>query len=190
MHTKMPKKISKKPEKFLTREIEIPAGLDINVSDNKLLAKKGDTEITREFGRVSVTKDGNKITLKIIGVTKREKKQINTLVAHVKNIISGLKNNFVYKLQICSIHFPMNISAKDGYVIIKNFLGEAKERKAKILPNTEVKIEKDIITVESADKEAAGQTAANIEKSTKVRKKDIRVFQDGIFMIEKAGRGI
>lgn len=180
----------KAKEKFLIREIEMPPSLEIEVKDNEILAKKENNEIKRRFDRVLMGKEGNKLIIKIKGVTKNEKKQINTIVAHIKNIIQGLEKKFIYKLQICSIHFPMNVSIKENNVIIKNFLGGAKERKAKILPNVEVKIEKEIITVESTDKEAAGQTAANIEKTTRVRRKDIRVFQDGIYLIEKAGRKI
>lgn len=183
-------KMKKAKEKFLIREIEIPQGLEIKVKDNEILAKKENNEIKRRFDRVLMSKEGNKLIIKIKGVTKSEKKQINTIVAHIKNIIQGLEKKFIYKLQICSVHFPMNVSIKENNVIIKNFLGEAKDRKAKILPNVEVKIEKEIITVESTDKEAAGQTSANIEKTTRTKRKDIRVFQDGIYLIEKSGRKI
>jgi len=36
--------------------------------------------------------------------------------------------------------------------------------------------------------EDAGQTAANIERATKIKGFDPRVFQDGIYIIEKPGR--
>jgi large subunit ribosomal protein L6 len=73
-------------------------------------------------------------------------------------------------------------------LIISNFLGEKVSRHATILPNVDVQIKGAKITITSNDKEAAGQTAANIEKASIVRNRDRRVFQDGIYIIEKPGR--
>ncbi len=84
----------------------------------------------------------------------------------------------------------MSVSVEGDNIIIKNFLGETKERKAKIMEGAEVKIDGEIITVNAINKEFAGQTAANIEKMTFIKDKDRRIFQDGIFMIEKAGKKI
>ncbi|MDD5193887.1 MAG: 50S ribosomal protein L6, partial [Candidatus Nanoarchaeia archaeon] len=63
-----------------------------------------------------------------------------------------------------------------------------KDRVIRLIHGVSVKINKDIIELESADIEKAGLVASNIEKGTKIRFRDRRIFQDGIFMIEKPGR--
>jgi len=75
-----------------------------------------------------------------------------------------------------------------GRLLINNFLGEKNPRVAVILPNVDVQLKGAKITVTSADKDAAGQTAANIEKATKIRNRDRRIFQDGIYIVERPGR--
>ena len=105
-------------------------------------------------------------------------------------MINGIEKGFEYKLKAVYSHFPITVELHGKEAIIKNFLGEKIPRKTKILPNVDVKIDKDFITVNSSDKESAGQTAANFEKATWIRLKDRRVFQDGIFIINKAGKEI
>ena len=180
----------KTKQQEIRKEIEIPQDIEASVENNEIIAKKEGKELKRKFFKILLSKEENKIVVKTKRATRKEKKLINTTIAHIKNMFQGLKEKFVYKLQICSVHFPMNVSVKNNFVVIKNFFGEGKERKAKILPNVDVKIEKDIITVESADKEAVGQTAANMEKTTKVSYRDRRIFQDGIFLIERCGKKI
>lgn len=121
---------------------------------------------------------------------KNHKKIIKTTEAHIKNMILGVTEGYEYRLQICSVHFPITASADKEKLSIKNFLGETKERKAKILPNVQLKVEGDIIKITSADKEAAGQTAANIETATKIKNRDRTRFQDGIWIIQKANKEI
>ena len=176
--------------KPLTEEIELPQEANALIEGTSLTIKKNERQISKKMPGVNLEKKENKIIIKTQKSTKREKKQIKTILSHVKNMIKGMEEDFTYKLQICSLHFPMTLSIKENFVIIKNFLGETKERKARILEGSEVKIENDIITVTSSNKEAAGQTAANIEKITRVRNKDRRIFQDGVFMIEKSGKRI
>jgi large subunit ribosomal protein L6 len=115
---------------------------------------------------------------------------IGTVTAHIKNMIKGLTKKFKYKLQISNVHFPMTVTLdkSKNELVIKNFLGEKKERRIKIAKEVEVKVNKEEIEIESISIEKAGQCAANIEKGTKVRNKDRRIFQDGIFITEKPGR--
>ncbi|MBI4141245.1 50S ribosomal protein L6, partial [Candidatus Woesearchaeota archaeon] len=97
---------------------------------------------------------------------------------------------YTYLLKICSGHFPINVSVNGNQFIVKNFLGEKYPRTMTIKQGAKVTIQGDKITVESPDKEKAGQTSSEIELLTRISKRDPRVFQDGIYLVQKAGEQI
>lgn len=178
-------------KKNILSEVQIPAEMNVSLNDSVISIKSNGKEIVRKFPsnpNVEMKLDGNKIIIKSEKATKRELKLINSLIAHIYNMISGLKEDFVYKLEVCNVHFPMVVKTDGDLVKIKNFLGEKIDRQAKILPNVKVKVSGINIEVSSPDVEAAGQTAARIEIATKIRNRDRRVFQDGIFITSKPDR--
>ena len=179
-----------KMKKNILQEIEIPNDVEASIEDNILVIKGKEGENKRKFNtnKLIFEKKDNKIIIGNKKATKREKKMINTSVAHIKNMIQGVQKKFEYTLKIVSSHFQISVEIKANEAIIKNFLGEKIPRKSKILEGANVKIEGDMIIVTSYDKEIAGQTAANFEKNTRIRMKDRRIFQDGIFITNKAGR--
>lgn len=181
-----------KMNKDLKREIEIPSGVEFSVNGNNFIAKVNGKEIKKEFDLrrvVASVKDG-KVVLEAKDATRRESKMIGTIWAHVKNMIKGVQEDFVYELEVCNVHFPMNVKLNGNVVSVKSFLGEKMERAAKVLPNVKVDIKGSAITVSSHDIEAAGQTAANLEKATRLTGRDRRIFQDGIFITKKPYRTI
>jgi large subunit ribosomal protein L6 len=68
---------------------------------------------------------------------------------------------------------------------VVNFLGERAPRVTKYLDNVEVKVDGDDVILIGPDKEMLGQTAANLKRCCKIRKKDPRVFQDGVYLYKK-----
>ena len=190
MGTELIKTIKKKSNE-LREEIGIPEGINIELIENKLKMSKENKELNLKIHQfVNVRNDGNKIIITTKRSRRTEKRLFGTTKAHIKNMIKGLIEGFTYKLKIVNVHFPINVShdKTSNELIVKNFLGEKKDRRIKLDKDVSIKIENDTIEVGSFNIEKAGQVATNIEKGTKVRKKDRRVFQDGIFIVEKPGR--
>jgi len=176
-------------KKEITRKIEIPEGVEVSVVGERIIVKHGDKKNEREFdlAKLKFEKKGNEIILENKKASKNEKRRINTIASHIRNMIKGVQEKFEYKLKVCFSHFPMTVEVKGNEAIIKNFLGERSPRKVKIPAGAEVKVDKEIITVTSSDKEIAGQAAANFEMITRITDKDRRIFQDGIFITNKCG---
>ncbi len=178
--------------KDLERVVEIPEGVEVIISENNFVVKGDGNELSRSFnlGKIGAVVKDDKVVLTAKGATRRESKMIGTVWAHLKNMIKGIGEEFVYELEVCNVHFPMNVKVDGDRIVIKSFLGETIERVAKILPNVKIDIKGNKITVSSNNIEAAGQTAANLEKATRLTGRDRRIFQDGIFMTKKPWRVI
>jgi large subunit ribosomal protein L6 len=175
-------------KKPILYDIEIPSGVSASIEARRLRLEGPQGRVERKIPMdIIIEQKEGKLIIKHPRATKKEKKIINSFKAHVMNMLEGVQRQFIYRLKICNVHFPMTVSSEGKNLIIKNFLGEVRERKAEIIDSVHVKIEKDIIEVQSPDKEKAGQTAANIERATWIRMRDRRVFQDGIFLVEKPG---
>lgn len=168
--------------------IAIPEGVQITTAGGRVTLKGPKGEISREFRfpRIVVSVEGDKLTLSSKNASKREKTKMGTVKAHIRNMLKGITEGHVYRLKICSGHFPMNVSVSGNTLTVKNFFGEKVPRTLKIKEGAEVKIDGSDITVESTDIEKAGQVAADIEQLTRLTDKDIRIFQDGIYIVEKS----
>lgn len=181
----------KKSKQSSEKEILISDGISANVVGDEIIIKNENGELKKKISNVvDVEIEGDKIILKIQKLNKQNKKMFGTMNAHIVNMIRGLNEKFKYKLEVASVHFPITIEYnKDkDELVIKNFLGEKKDRIVKLVPGVDVKIDKEFIEIESINKELAGQCAANIEKGAHVRNRDRRIFQDGIYIIKKPGR--
>ena len=171
-------------------ELEIPEGTTAHMQSKMLTVSKAKHTLKREFKdpRLKMRIESNKIVIEIATFTRKEKMLVGTVVAHLKNMMKGVNDPYVYKLKVCAGHFPMNITLSGKTLAAKNFVGEKVPRILEIKEGVEVKIEGADITVTSADKELAGQTAGAIELLCRRPGFDPRIFQQGIYMTEKAGK--
>ena len=175
----------------MKHEIPVPEGVSVSYADGSF-TMEGKNTVERRLYRpeIDVSVSGDTIVLSADDATQREKRQMNTMRSHVRNMLKGASEGHTYKLKICSGHFPMNVSVGNGKIEVKNFLGEAVPRRLKIKQDVNVKVDGDEIVVESPYKEKAGAMASDIEQMTRVTNKDRRIFQDGLFIIEKDGEAI
>lgn len=167
----------------------IPDGVTVTITDKMMTVKgpKGEVQRPRPLAKVDIKADGKTLTLASKNATKKEKAQLYSTFAHLKNMMKGVKEPYKYVLKICSGHFPINVSVTGGNFVVKNFLGEKYPRTMPIKQGATITIQGDKITVESPNIEQAGQTASEIELLTRISNRDTRIFQDGIYMIEKPG---
>jgi len=188
---KKTEKKNKMKRKDFVDEIEIPAGIDVTIENRVLIIKKEGRELKEKVHRdISARKEGSKIILEVKKARRSQKREFGTIKSHIKNMIEGLEKGWEYELEICIVHFPMTVSydkAKKEF-IIKNLLGEKCPRIVHSIGEVEVEIKAPKITIKSYDLKAAGQTAANLEKVTRVKNRDRNKFQDGIFITKKPGK--
>jgi large subunit ribosomal protein L6 len=176
----------------MTYKVGIPQGVTVSIADGLCAVKgpKGEVKRNFVFPKIKISKEGNDIVFFAKKPTKREKAAIYSTEAHLKNIFRGVVTESVYKLKICSGHFPMKVTYKNNVLEVKNYMGETVPRTLKIKPGVEVVVKEPEITVTSPDMELAGQTAAAIEQVTRRADFDRRVFQDGIYIVVKNGKDV
>ncbi len=177
-------------KKKIIESIEIPNEVTLSMDGHLIKVSGPKGEMTKKFAHpnIKISVKDKKVTLESIkGHSKNEKRFLMSFSSHIRNMIKGVREGFIYRLKICSGHFPMNVSVDNENIIIKNFLGEKIPRKSKIPHGAKAQVKGDEIIVESCDIDLAGETASNIEQATRVKARDRRIFQDGCFIISKPG---
>jgi large subunit ribosomal protein L6 len=173
----------------MKEEVKIPAGVQVTIEGKTVHVKGPKGSMSRLLSHplieLSVKDNVVSISCRQSTVRRKEKALLGTFKAHLKNMIKGVTQGYECSMKTVFSHFPIKNSVEGNHLLIQNFLGERSPRRAEILENVKVEVKDESITLSGIDKEKIGQTAANIERATKVKNRDIRVFQDGIYIIKK-----
>ena len=179
----------------LTRLSIIPivpsCSVEVEINARVVTVKGPRGSLTRDFKNINM--DLRRVGTKGIRVdlwfaTRKQLACVRTVCSHIDNMMVGVTRGFLYKMRFVYSHFPINVTLAGDVVEIRNFLGEKRVRKVKLLDgvsyirSADVKDEIQLLGNDIAN---VSLTAAQIQQSTNVRNKDLRKFLDGIYVSEK-----
>jgi len=172
-------------------ELEIPDDVTATKDHLDLSVEGPEGSVTRRlwYPDVSVEVDGGTVVIESEEEDAKTNATVGTFESHVRNMFHGVTEGWEYTMEVFYSHFPMQVRAENGEVVIENFLGEKAPRTTEIHGDTSVDVDDEVLHLSGPSIEDVGQTAADIEQLTRVQDKDTRVFQDGVYITEKPQTG-
>ncbi|MDY6761542.1 MAG: 50S ribosomal protein L6 [Candidatus Nanohaloarchaea archaeon] len=171
----------------MEQEVSIPDDVDVTVDNGTVTVAAGDETVERTLDHPDVSISTGNGTVTIATETGRRDVEalVGTYASHIENMVNGITDGFEYHMQGFYSHFPMDMAVDGDTFVISNFIGERSTREVSIPDNVEVEIDGEDVILTGPDKEAVGQTAANIEQACYKGDRDPRKFQDGIYITER-----
>ncbi len=166
---------------------EFPEGVSGTLTDRVLTVKGRLGQAKKDFLKVNINLavEGNRVILTPFSKRKKDNIVVNTVLSLIGNMVTGVTKGYTYRLKVVYAHFPISVKTKGDEIHVENFVGERSPRVAKIVGDCKVTVEGDDVIVKGISVEEVGQTAANVELATKIKKKDQRIFLDGIYIYQK-----
>ncbi len=173
-------------ENNVVYSVKIPEGREVMIEGDVITVKGALGTNSRKFNDalVSITKDGDAVTISALNEKKLRKKAANTANAirkEIENDMKGVGEHFEIMMETVFSHFPITVEVKDREVNIKNIFGERFQRVIDIVGSTKVDVKDNVVKVYGISRDDVSQTAANIRKGCKAHNKDERIFQDGVY---------
>jgi large subunit ribosomal protein L6 len=169
------------------RKYMVPEGVKCQIDGSiiRVSGPKGQLERNIRYPQISVAYEGDEVIISTESARKRNVAMVGTLEAHIRNMCVGVTEGYEYHMKVVYSHFPIQMKLQGEKLEINNFLGEKKSRFARIEPGVKAKVSTDEVVLNGINKESVGNTAANIEHATRIRNRDPRVFQDGIYITRR-----
>jgi large subunit ribosomal protein L6 len=171
--------------------IQIPDDVTATVDHLDLTVEGPNGSVTRRlwFPDIDVSVADDAVVIEASADDAETNSTVGTFESHVENMLHGVTDGWAYEMEVFYSHFPMQVGVEGDEVVIENFLGERAPRRTEVHGDTDVEVDGETITVRGPNIEDVGQTAADIEQLTRVTDKDVRVFQDGVYITAKPTRG-
>lgn len=151
-------RIGKKP-------ISIPEKVEVTLAANVLTVKgsKGTLTLTHHYEVALKVEDG-KVLVEKKGSTKRAQALWGTTAKLIQNMIEGVTNGFTKQLELNGVGYRMNLAGKK----LNLALGFSHPVVVELPASVEAKIENNVLTLMSIDKQVLGEFAAYVRKQKPV----------------------
>lgn len=173
-------RIGKKP-------IEIPKEVEIKIEDDLITVKGPKGELKQKLHpSIILEREDNLLKVKVKNPKEKKERALwGTFQRLITNMVLGVRQGFEKKLELIGIGYRAEVS---GNKLILN-VGFSHPVEFILPQKVEAKVEKNIITLFSPDKQLLGETAAQIRKIRKpepYKGTGIRYF--GEIIRKKAGK--
>ena len=141
--------------------IKIPDGVKVSVADGKVKVSGPKGNVERSFPpelKIDLIDDNVKISVK--SKSKMARAIHGTFRAHINNMVKGVSEGWVKKLELVGSGYKAEVKQNELVLIV----GYSHPVPIAIPEGVDVKVEKNIITLEGIDKEVIGQLAAQIRR--------------------------
>lgn len=175
----------------LKASVSVPEGVTVSMRRGVMRVEGPLGRTHKSFRKIPVDVEVGEgaVRLSARDSRKRDYAILNTSRSIVRNLVEGIREGYTLKMKVVYAHFPVSVKVEAGEVLVENFQGEHAPRRARIVGETKVEVKGDDVVLTGAVLTDVTQTAANIQQNTRIKKKDHRVFLDGIYVYEKS-RGI
>lgn len=179
--------ITSKKHQNLDASVALPKGVSAKF-DKGILSVQGPLgKVTQDFTKIPVDVQITSAEVKVLthGARRKNRSMLNTAKSLITNAFEGVTKGYQYKLKVIYAHFPVTVKVQGKKVLVENFYGERSPRVAEIIGDTKAEVQGEDIILNGISLQDVGQTAANLEQATTVKRKDLRVFLDGVYVYER-----
>lgn len=145
--------------------ITIPAGVTAGVENNQVFVKgpKGELRL-KLHPRVTVAFDKNEISTSVVSENNKQDRSLwGTFSSLMASMVKGVTEGFKKQLEINGVGYKAGMKGVDLMLEV----GFSHPVMVKPVAGVKFSVEKNIITVEGADKQLVGEMAAQIRKVKK-----------------------
>lgn len=145
--------------------ITIPDGVEVKIDNNHVVVKGSKGELSQDIhDNVIINQKDNKISVTVKNAEEKFQKSLWGLSQRlIQNMIIGVSTGFSKKLEINGVGYKAEVKGRT----LNLHLGYSHPIDYAFPDGVEISVEKNVITVEGADKQVVGQTAAEIRSKRK-----------------------